>query len=442
MYFTKIGIENIKCFGSQVELDLTNSDGTISPWTLILGDNGIGKTTLLKSIAWMVPVEESDIKRKQEHEISKVALKPFMDDFENTSDYEEIVRIGGATKSTVKAVLTNSKLNVIPKSDISYSLTIETNTKGGLKEVTPKLVGVSKFPTTNLFAYAASRHMGLKNFDNTEIQDPTSNLFSLGGDLLDAEQVLLNLDHASRREDSGDKSSELLNKMKRVLVDLLPDVESPENIVVNPPLINGKKNEKIVEVVTPDGKVPLSGLSLGYKTMFAWIVDLGLRMLWSNPDSDDPLSEAAVVLVDEIDLHLHPKWQKIIGNYLRQHFPNTQFICTAHSPVMAQSSEGENIAVLYRQDNEVKVENRPTIVKGCKIGQIVTNLFSISERSFETDELIDERRDLIDQKSKKSLSNQDEQRLKTLDDEIANLPIDNEQQVLLNQINELTKKLL
>ncbi len=439
MYFTKIEIENIKCFGKKIEFDLTNNDGTISPWTLIIGNNGLGKTTLLKSIAWMIPVPESDKKRKEEFDISNVGLKPLMDDFENNSDYEEIVRYGGSKKAKVSARLSNSKLNSSPKIDIEYSLQIVTNSEGGLEEVSPKIVDVPEFKTTNLFAYAANRHMGLKNFDNTEIQDPISNLFSSNGDLLDAEQVLANLDHASAREDEG-KSTELLAKMKQVIVDLLPIIESVDKIIINPPIIDGKKNERIVEIETVDGRIPLSKLSLGYKTMFAWIVDLGLRMLWGNPDSKNPLEEPAVVVVDEIDLHLHPKWQKIIGKYLRYHFPNTQFICTAHSPIMAQSSEDDNICIIYRDnENEVKVENRPEVVQGWKIGQFVTNLFGISERSATMDEAIEERRGLIDQES---LSRKEQKRLKSLDDRIAKLPIDDEQQKLLDQIKELTGKLL
>ena len=66
MYFTEIEIENIKCFSGKQALRLTNINGSISPWTLILGNNGSGKTTMLKCIAWMTAAEETDLDIKKE----------------------------------------------------------------------------------------------------------------------------------------------------------------------------------------------------------------------------------------------------------------------------------------------------------------------------------------------------------------------------------------
>ena len=86
---------------------------------------------------------------------------------------------------------------------------------------------------------------------------------------------------------------------------------------------------------TPYGSVPLTGLSLGYQTTLAWIrltLASGGSMI-GYPESSNPLAEPAIVLIDEIDLHLHPRWQRQIVKYLTQHFPQTQFIATAHSPL-------------------------------------------------------------------------------------------------------------
>ena len=58
VYFTSLAIENVRCFGDRQELDLTAVDGRPARWTLILGDNGVGKTTLLQCLAWMQPVRE------------------------------------------------------------------------------------------------------------------------------------------------------------------------------------------------------------------------------------------------------------------------------------------------------------------------------------------------------------------------------------------------
>ena len=64
MYFLSLELENIRCFGEKQTLDLTNEDNRPAPWTLLLGDNGLGKTTLLQCLIWMRTTEELEPKEK------------------------------------------------------------------------------------------------------------------------------------------------------------------------------------------------------------------------------------------------------------------------------------------------------------------------------------------------------------------------------------------
>lgn len=73
-------------------------------------------------------------------------------------------------------------------------------------------------------------------------------------------------------------------------------------------------------------------LSGGYKAVLSVIADIAKRLSMANPDSQNPLEEDAVILIDELDLHLHPKWQKEIVDDLKRTFPNCQFIVSTHSP--------------------------------------------------------------------------------------------------------------
>ena len=93
-----------------------------------------------------------------------------------------------------------------------------------------------------------------------------------------------------------------------MLIDLLPDVG---NILTKP--ITKTQSKPAIEFETPYGWVSLRDLSLGYQTLIAWMVDLAHRLFERYPDYDNPLEQPAIVLVDEIDLHLHPKWQRIKG---------------------------------------------------------------------------------------------------------------------------------
>jgi hypothetical protein len=176
-----------------------------------------------------------------------------------------------------------------------------------------------------------------------------------------------------------------------------------------------------VEALTPFGWVPLRRLGSGYQSQIAWVVDLASRLFERYPDSDDPLSEPAVVLVDEIDLHMHPRWQRDIIRYLTERLPNTQFIVTAHSPLIVQAAEDANLVLLRREGDHVVIDNDPVRLRNWRVDQILTSeLFGLeSARPPQVDGLLKERRELL---SKGRLSANDRRRLAALDAEIGELP--------------------
>ncbi|MDT8872970.1 AAA family ATPase [Komagataeibacter rhaeticus] len=93
-------------------------------------------------------------------------------------------------------------------------------------------------------------------------------------------------------------------------------------------------------------------MSDGYRNIIAIASDLAIKMAMLNPHlGTAALRETSgVVLIDEIDLHLHPKWQRRICDDLRRTFPRVQFICTSHSPFIIQSLQsGEELVVLDGQ---------------------------------------------------------------------------------------------
>lgn len=487
MYFTSLKIKNVKSFGQNEQtLSLLNKDGSIAQWTLILGDNGVGKTTLLKCLAWMVPVPAppkheyteqlriSKLLRDDNYDVERIAeitgiskeeilnpsklpvkIKPAMDDLSyDVEVYNKILRKGENVKTQLSASFSNGyQLNEKPTEVLSISMDFE-RVNGKLELVEPGSFEILEFNTPNLFAYGASRHLVHKNFEKRELTDPTFNLLSDFGELYDPEQVLAYLDYASTKEELENKeiknrkdkkftSKKLLETLKKLLADLLPDVKDAKSIIINPPINeDGLKNEKIVEIQTDHGLISLFNISLGYQTMLSWAVDLAIRMLWLNPDSLNPLHEPAVVIIDEIDLHLHPVWQRTLKSFLISHFPKTQFICTAHSPFMAQSAELENLCVVSRKGGEVVIENDPYVVKGWRIGQIATSeLFGLqSERSSDIEKDLNDRRDILDKDIK---SNSDRTRLLKLNDDLASIPVveNEEDQKIIDQIRNAAKLL-
>jgi hypothetical protein len=141
----------------------------------------------------------------------------------------------------------------------------------------------------------------------------------------------------------------------------------------------------------------MRALSLGYRSMIAWVIDLASRMFEGFPDSSDPLGEPAIALVDEIDLHLHPRWQREITAHLDRLFPNVQFIVTAHSPLVVQAAGVTNVAVLRRINDYVEIVNDPEEVRGWRVDQILTSdLFGLqSARPIEVERLLERQQELV-----------------------------------------------
>ena len=436
IYFTSLELENVRCFGERQILDLTDDEGRLTQWTLLLGDNGVGKTTLLRCLAWMRPVPDP-LPDNQD------AIEPALDSEENEV-WKSLLR----TKSEVQLeldlkatfsigrALGNGQNRRTQEKEIKTGLRI-SGKKGVLKEqlsaensLPPNFRNMTLLP---IFGYSANRRMGSSNLEKADLSDPLASLFSDSTELYDAEEVLLNFDYlAAKKKTTRNKSR--LQQIKQILATILPDIEKDAHIEILGPKLYPKESGG-VSFKTPYGRVPLNGLSLGYRTTLAWTIDLAYRLYKHYPGSRNPLAQPAIVLVDEIDLHLHPRWQRHITEDLTHHFPNTQFIATAHSPLMVQAATNANLVVLQQRHGQVEIENRPHFVEGWRADQIVTSeLFDVPARAPRIQALIEERHNLLNRSAR---SPSDEQRLKELDEKLDNLPTgsheDNEAMLLIRQ---------
>jgi predicted ATP-binding protein involved in virulence len=179
--------------------------------------------------------------------------------------------------------------------------------------------------------------------------------------------------------------------------------------------------------------------------MIAWTVDFAARMVERYPDSPQPLHEPAIVLVDELDLHLHPRWQREIIGFLTKQFPKTQFIVTAHSPLVVQAAQDvdANIVLLRRVGDHVKIDQNVRIDRNLTVDLLLTSdAFGLEALySPRTEELMREQ-ELLQAKS--HLKATEQERLKQIEQEIGLIPItsnpiDNEAMTLIREAAELLK---
>ena len=248
--------------------------------------------------------------------------------------------------------------------------------------------------------------------------DVAITLFDDSSSLLNAEEWLVQADYATKTADDSrvEAAKKRLALVQKLLVNILPDVRR---------FRFGTSADKHmtprVEVETPYGWVRITDLSVGYKAAMTWMVDFASRLFDRYPDSPNPLAEPAICLVDEIDLHLHPRWQRELVQKLTETFPNTQFIVTAHSPLIVQAAPNANLALLRREGDHVVIDNDVDEIRNWRVDQILTSdLFGLeTARPPQIAPALEERRRIL---SQPDLSDADRKRLGELDSAIGEMP--------------------
>jgi len=151
-------------------------------------------------------------------------------------------------------------------------------------------------------------------------------------------------------------------------------------------------------VIDKDGEqLDVAQLSDGERGVLALVLDLTRRLALANPRLENPASQgSAVVLIDEIDLHLHPGWQREVVVRLRDTFPNCQFICTTHSPQAISEVHPDGVQYLVWEDDEVVVTKRAQSY-GLDTNWILEFLMGVAVEPTETAKLTGRIEDAMDE---------------------------------------------
>lgn len=164
-------------------------------------------------------------------------------------------------------------------------------------------------------------------------------------------------------------------------------------------------NLKVVRRPRLEMKIEKNGISLsvaqlsdGEKCTMALFGDLARRLTIANPKLDNPLLGEGVVLIDEVELHMHPSWQRNVLRNLRETFPNIQFIITTHSPIVLSEVDDEfNIYFMKNRDHKSEVTEFRRL-DGFDANYILEEFMETKSINSRTEQLINEIYQLIHRK--------------------------------------------
>lgn len=334
MKFRSVSLKNYKCFDN-VTLNFERKDRSIYQWTILLGNNNTGKTNLLRAIASLRP------EALNANGGIKYAPAGFFSDIHG-SEVE------------VKGKLTEIQLSNWKYSNSSASIWDDFYEK-------PLLV----------FGYGVTRYPSNTSLSDSNV-GPCDTLFYTDKKLVNIEEWLMQLDYASKNN-KRDAIVRLAKIRELVCGTLFPEIldfkfESSDSL------------HNYVLFQTNDGWFRYNELGFGYQSSLSWIIDMCKRLFEAYPESDNPLEESAVALIDEIDLHLHPRWQRDIIGYLSKAFPNIQFIASTHSPTVLQSMPDVNLYVLTRRNGKpVVAHSEITDFNGWSVEEILRDTMGMDE---------------------------------------------------------------
>jgi len=127
------------------------------------------------------------------------------------------------------------------------------------------------------------------------------------------------------------------------------------------------------------GRLPLSALSDGVRNMIALIADIAQRCASLNPHLSDAAARrtSGVLLIDEVDMHLHPRWQQQVVDLLRKAFPALQMIVSTHSPHVLSTVDKESIRVIRLHDGRGLLETPTLQTRGVESADVLANIMGV-----------------------------------------------------------------
>ncbi len=383
----KARLRNIKAFADSTEINFTAAaNDRPRPWTLLLGDNAAGKSTFLRCVAMaahgtgvaneLEPRAADYLRSGAERGFieAEFALQPYAD---ATAGETGTFAVGlEAFRPMSKEDLTLGTPNAADRlsllrnrANLNFGLVCGYGAQRGLSDEPEALVREGGKVALDRMASLFNTHAPLI--------DPDVLGKMLSGDLSNFRNAPTRLSEKIRQE--------LLKRVHALL-----------------PGVGGYSADDPSRIMLYDTRVAFRSLSDGYSALLALAGHLLHHILAITKWQQDPEKVFGLVLLDEVDLHLHPEWQRRLLPDLTRAFPNLQFIGTTHSAVLAGAAPSDALIVLRRDADGLQVLRDLPSVKGWRVDQVLTSvLFDLSSaRDQETEQLTQQYARLINERAR------------------------------------------
>jgi energy-coupling factor transporter ATP-binding protein EcfA2 len=361
--------------------------------TLIAGVNGIGKSTILHALAVVLSRALPQFTPSRPDPIY------FSDDdiHGNKSSLAVSVRIAingqilnagvqrlrNADEKGDRFVLLRQPEAAADKTfaDAVQGRTLTGDLEAGIKETRVALAALKSLPNPPLAVYFSPKRQLPGQPRSLPEAQPFDPSIAYARALHDREVELREFMHWFRTQEKLGAANEprrlkVLDALRTVVSDLLPEFSN----------LRIQEQPRLGFVVDKRGQpFYLHQLSDGERGLLALVFDLTRRLAIANPDSDNPIADGvALVLIDEIELHLHPKWQRDVLQRLRDIFKACQFVVTTHSPLVLGEVPARCVRFLEFVDGKVGV-TVPTEAYGMDANRILQELMGAPVRNRQVD---------------------------------------------------------
>jgi hypothetical protein len=368
MYLREIRIENIR---SIKQLVWRVPQGKVDGWHVIIGDNGSGKSSLLCSIALTLlgPIDAYGLRQSWDGWLRNDQQSGFI---ELSLDRDESVDILDSKSDRPKGFGYPAKMIFVREKRNSHR----------------ELVGAS-WPDVGLgfdawelsngwFCAAFGPYRRLRGGDSESNHVSSKrprlarylSIFEESYALMDCIEWLQALRF---RQLEDEKDSDTTRPGRDLLPTLIKFINQPD-FLPHQAMLKEITSDSVLFVDGNGMKVRIEDLSDGYRSILSMTFELIRQLARAyGPervfDPDDPTKVICpgVVLIDEVDVHLHPSWQRQIGLFFRKHFPKIQFIVTTHSPLICQAADIGTVFVLPRPGEE----GRGEMLEGARLERLL-----------------------------------------------------------------------